>query len=168
MMQTATKQKIEGKIKVLTAKLGSMKPSDDEYKATLGALERLTKVYDTLSKTEVEEFNVSMREREVMLKEDELNLKRKEFSLKENESKLQEQKLADDKAEREKTSKRQMVMSIVGIAVPAFTTIATTVIGLTVYNRMAIRALNMEYIDNSITPRSFNDCMNSVKQYAKK
>lgn len=95
-------------------------------------------------------FEKNSQESKLRIEEKNLELKERELSLK------------------EKNDKKQLIITVAVAAVPAIVGLISNVIAIKHYNKLAIRALNMEYVDNCIPTRSYNDCMNSIKNFVSK
>ena len=169
----------------------------NEYNDKIKQIRAQLAVVDQCKKQELEknrfDYEQDKTQRELDLRERQLNLEEAKFN-KDLENKKEQLKLDRDKFELDKDSfklkrsieeknlelkereliskqandRKQLITTIVVAAVPAAIGLIGNIIAINKYNRLAMRALNMEYIDNAITPRSYNDCMNNIKNFVSK
>lgn len=189
-MRSKIRTDLGKELNTLVSDLRTRKPDEVEYRNDLIAINKEVQFIDTLSKIQLSEDRAKFEreryedEREAkemqhnfeMEKEDRANIRDKERfdldkkkfefekALRENEYdlKVKELKL------KEKNDKRNLIISVTACAVPAVLGIVSNVIAMRYYNRLAVRALNMEYIDNSITPRSYNEAMSNINKFMSK
>lgn len=177
------KEELEREISLLISKLGNYGPTDSEHDATLTALNKATHALDTLTKCDLEESKAELENDRF---EQEVSNREKQFQNEaakiENDKQINEEKLALDKerllnetaaknrelALKEKADKRTFWLTLAGTLVPVTISVVTNIVAMRFYNRLAVRALNMEYIDNSITPRSYNECMSNINKFVSK
>lgn len=174
-----------------------MAAEPDEYENKLKAVKNELNVIETINKIETENkktiFDKEARERELDLNEERLNFEKEKFNAdqeyKNNQLKLEKEKIELSKNEfklksaseqnnyelkerefiaKQSFDKKQLIVTVAVAAVPAVIGLVSNLIAIRHYNKLAIRALNMEYIDNSITPRSYNECMNNIKNFVSK
>lgn len=179
------KESLEQEMELLSSNLGNFegKANSEEYKATLSALDRESKILDTITKNLSEEAKSNLDqkryENDVKFKDKQHRLDLKRLN---QEQRLNDEKLAFEKDKfqkesaikvkelqlKEKSDKTHLILEVLGITLPIVGTIVTNVIAMRFYNKLAVRALNMEYIDNSITPRSYNECMSNIQKFVSK
>lgn len=171
-MQNQNKDELEKEIKILISKLGNYDPTSDEYKATLEALTKLTRVLEPLNKRETDDIRASLEDEKF---HQEIEHRKEQTLLDKERLSVEKKRLEDETFNKnrelsikEKSDKRLFWLTLAGTIVPATIGIVSNIIAIRNYNKLAIRALNMEYIDNSITPRSYNECMNNINKFVSK
>lgn len=102
-------------------------------------------------------FTMEQAKVDNQIKASELKIKDFEAGLKRDQVELSK------KAERNK-----LIIAGITVGVPAAVGLISNIICIRNYNKLAVRALNMEYIDNNITPRSYTEAMNNVKNFISK
>lgn len=194
-MQKKIIKELETEVKYNISDLVSldMASEPDEYENKLKAVKNELNVIETINKIETENkktiFDKEAREREIELKERQLNFDKEKFNAdqehKNNQLKLEKEKIDVEKLKismeekslelkqseiivKQNFDKKQLIVTVAVAAVPAVIGLVSNLIAIRHYNKLAIRALNMEYIDNSITPRSYNECMNNIKNFVSK
>lgn len=194
-MQKKIIKELETEVKYNISDLVSLDMSSepDEYENKLKAVKNELNVIETINKIETENkktiFDKEAREREIELKERQLNFDKEKFNAdqeyKNNQLKLEKEKIDVEKLKismeekslelkqseiivKQNFDKKQLIVTVAVAAVPAVIGLVSNLIAIRHYNKLAIRALNMEYIDNSITPRSYNECMNNIKNFVSK
>ena len=154
----------EDEIKKNLKEMKEMDSTTEDYQKKLNTVIKLTNMMDKASKiegeTEKEKESLKDDERSKFNKE----VKEKEFALEEDKLIFEKQKFATNSQNQKKENLIKILLGIASIAGP----IIVTVIGVVSNHRLAMRSLNMEYIDNGITPRLYNECRQNIRSFTKK
>ena len=154
----------EDEIKKNLKEMKGLDSTSEEYQKKLNTVIKLTNMMDKASKIETDsdktKESVDDNEKIKFNKE----VKEKELSLEEDKLLFEKYKFNQNQSNQKKENLIKILLGIASVAGP----IIITIIGVVSNHRLAMRSLNMEYVDNGITPRMYNECRQNIRNFSKK
>lgn len=144
--------------------MSKMDSTTEDYQKKLNTVIKLTNMMDKASKIEGEAEKDKKESLDDERSKFNKEVKEKELSLEEDKLFFEKQKFSTNSKNQRKENLIKIFLGIASIAGP----IIVTVIGVVSNHRLAMRSLNMEYIDNGITPRLYNECRQNIRSFVKK
>lgn len=170
-------EEIEKEIERETQLMQTMDANSDEYQKKLNTIIKLSGVAERMNKNKEVKKNLDEEKFELQklqakhnkkLEEDKFEFQKAQADI---SNELAREKINNDLrrdvVQNEKESKERklrLVLGVLGIVIPS----GIQLVSLIFYNRLAVRTLNMEYIDNGVSPRLFGESMKNVNQFIKK
>ena len=133
----------EDEIKKNLKEMKGLDSTSEEYQKKLNTVIKLTNMMDKASKIETD-------------------------SDKTKESVDDNEKIKFNKEEKQSNQKKENLIKILLGKASVAGPIIITIIGVVSNHRLAMRSLNMEYVDNGITPRMYNECRQNIRNFSKK
>lgn len=144
--------------------MSKMDSTTEDYQKKLNTVIKLTNMMDKASKIEGEAEKESLKDKDDERNKFNKEVKEKELALEEDKLLFEKHKFATNSQNQKKENLIKILLGIASVAGP----IIVTVIGVVSNHRLAMRSLNMEYIDNGITPRLYNECRQNIRSFTKK
>lgn len=154
------KKEIEKNLK----EMSKMDSTTEDYQKKLNTVIKLTNMMDKASKIEGDSEKESLKDKDDERNKFNKEVKEKELDLEEDKLLFEKHKFATNSQNQKKENLIKILLGIASVAGP----IIVTVIGVVSNHRLAMRSLNMEYIDNGITPRLYNECRQNIRSFTKK